>query len=278
MVDKEGPGGSKIESKLPALDKESKKILPAPTIDDDLAIYTPSEEESKLVDKYLKDGEFSKLPPGKIIRFLRARKLDEDQFKEMLRNHVTWTNKVQPYNLLLDDVNKSAVDSGCWRYLGESDEGCPILEVRLSLWRPDQYTLDEYEVYVAFFCSMSERMMKKSSQFVVIFDMAGWAFWHATYLNYIKGLVDIAQNQLPDRLRKVLLINTPFIFRATWAIIRPWLDPLTAAKVEFVVDEKEEVLKTLSINQKLLPIRYGGEMDEATEEKLPVPGFTIPMN
>lgn len=275
MVDKEGAGEG--EAKLPAT-VEKRNVLPAPTVDDSLDLYEPSEEETKLVNKYLKEGEFSNLPSGKILRFLRARRLDEDKFKDMLRNHVTWTDKVKPYNLLLDDINKSAVDSGCWRYLGDSDEGCPIMEVRLALWRPDQYSLEEYERYVAFFCSMSERMMKKASQFVVIFDMAGWALWHASYLGYIKGLVDIAQNQLPDRLRKVLLINTPFIFRATWALIKPWLDPLTAAKVEFVVDNKEETIKTLQIDQKLLPVRYGGVMDDATEEKLPVPGFTIPMN
>jgi hypothetical protein len=37
------------------------------------------------------------------------------------------------------------------------------------------------------------------------------------------------------------VINSPFLFSACWAIIRPWLDPVTAAKVGFV---KKDDLKT----------------------------------
>lgn len=32
---------------------------------------------------------------------------------------------------------------------------------------------------------------------------------------------------------KIYLVNTPMLFRAVWAIIKPWLHPATAAKVRF---------------------------------------------
>ena len=106
-----------------------------------------------------------------MIRFLRARKLNEEAAKVMLRFHLQWLDRMKPLDLRLKDVNQLAIESGCWRCLGKSDEGCPILEIRLSLWFPNEYTLQEYETYVAYFVSMCEREMEENTQFVVIFDM-----------------------------------------------------------------------------------------------------------
>jgi hypothetical protein len=253
-------------------------ILP-PSIDDDISVYKAAEGEAMQVDRFMADNpELVKgLPPGKVLRFLRARRGEEEATKIMLGKHVEWFNRIKPNELTSNDVDDSALKSGCWRYLGDSGEGCPMLEVRLSLWNPHEYPIEVYELYIAYFVAESERLMKTASQFVIIFDMGGWAFWHAQYLSYIKRLVDIAQNQYPDRMRKVLLINAPLMFRGVWSVIKPWLDPVTAAKVFFASDEagKLELVKELSIDRHMIPIRYGGLMDEATEDKLPIPGFKL---
>lgn len=39
------------------------------------------------------------------------------------------------------------------------------------------------------------------------------------------------------------VVNAPFLFWACWAIIRPWLDPVTAAKASFV--KKEELVDVI---------------------------------
>jgi hypothetical protein len=35
----------------------------------------------------------------------------------------------------------------------------------------------------------------------------------------------------PETMWKIYLVNTPMLFRAVWAIVKPWLHPITAAKV-----------------------------------------------
>jgi len=50
----------------------------------------------------------------------------------------------------------------------------------------------------------------------------------------VKMLVNILQFNYPDTLHVALVINAPYLFSACWAIIRPWLDPVTAAKALFV--------------------------------------------
>jgi hypothetical protein len=50
----------------------------------------------------------------------------------------------------------------------------------------------------------------------------------------IKMGINILQGNYPDTLGKLLIVDSPMIFSACWAIIRPWLDPVTASKVQFI--------------------------------------------
>ena len=54
--------------------------------------------------------------------------------------------------------------------------------------------------------------------------------WHANYINYISYLTDIAQNQYPERLKKVFLLNVPTVFWVTWKIISTFLAQKTIDK------------------------------------------------
>jgi hypothetical protein len=120
--------------------------------------------------------------------------------------------------------------------------------------------------------------MAKATQQIVIFDMAGWAFWHASYMSYIKRLIDLAQNQGPERLHRVILVNSPFIFRASWYVIKPWMDARTARKVVFVsgAEDIAKILAELKVETTLLPIQYGGDIADV-EATMLVPGFPTNM-
>jgi hypothetical protein len=54
----------------------------------------------------------------------------------------------------------------------------------------------------------------------------------------VKMLINILQFNYPDILHHALVVNSPFLFSACWAIIRRWLDPVTAAKVLFVSNDQ----------------------------------------
>jgi hypothetical protein len=255
--------------------------LPPPTIDNlsNLHYYQVTEEEAIAFDCFLKTfPDHSDVLPGKIIRFLRARKLNLKQTNEMLSNHLAWVEKLQPNTITVDQVDKKAMDSGCWRYVGKSLNGVPVAWVQVGKWNPHEYTVENYEVYVCYFNSMLERLMAKATQQIVIFDMAGWAFWHASYMSYIKRLIDLAQNQGPERLHRVILVNSPFIFRASWYVIKPWMDARTARKVVFVsgAEDIAKILAELKVENTLLPIQYGGDIADV-EATMLVPGFPTNM-
>ena len=256
--------------------KHSGALAP-PTIDnqDNLGAYAPDEKELEVLAKFGEEHgeEFASVLPGKRLRFLRARDMDMDKAAKMLRNHMEWFNEHKPNDIQEGEVNPKALHSECWRYLGRTEDGSGIMEVRVSKWNPHEYTKDEYIKYVAFFQVMAERMLSEHTKNVVIFDMSGWALWHGSYMGYINRLVDIAQNQYPERLRRVFLVNAPFLFRGAWSIISPWLDPVTKAKVKFVsaVKDLRKEFEEVKASLDLLPERYGGNIED--ESLIPCPGF-----
>lgn len=68
---------------------------------------------------------------------------------------------------------------------------------------------------------------------VIVFDLTGFSMACMDY-DVVKMLVNILQYNYPEVLHVALIVNAPLIFSACWLIIRPWLDPVTAAKAMFV--------------------------------------------
>jgi hypothetical protein len=63
----------------------------------------------------------------------------------------------------------------------------------------------------------------------------------------------------PETMYKMYIINGPRFFSATWKLVRGWLDPRTASKVEVVSDRKkweEKLREIIDVDQ--LPMDYGG--------------------
>ena len=253
------------------------QLLPPPPMVDleaSFSLYQPTEEDTTSLSEFLTTyPEHQHIAPGKVLRFLRARKYKPDQANDMLNNHLEWCRKWLPNQVKQEDVNEKAMLSGCWRYLGKGSHGYPVAWVQTKYWNPHDYSKDEYETYVAYFSAMLERQMTSQTQHVIVFDMSGWAIWHGSYLSYIKRLIDIAQNQYPERLFRVLMINSPFLFRASWVVIKPWLDPVTASKVVFVsgVEQITKEFDDIEFPRERLITRYGGTIED--EDTILIPGF-----
>mmetsp|Transcript_44217 Transcript_44217/g.69138 ORF Transcript_44217/g.69138 Transcript_44217/m.69138 type:complete len:81 (-) Transcript_44217:256-498(-) len=52
-----------------------------------------------------------------------------------------------------------------------------------------------------------------------------------------------------------LLLGAPMLFSAAWMVIRPWLDPVTQAKVQFV--KRPDLVNFIPIDA--IPVCHGGE-------------------
>jgi hypothetical protein len=94
---------------------------------------------------------------------------------------------------------------------------------------------------------------------VVIMDLKGvpvfveWACFKS-----LKEVIGIDEGFYPETLKNLFVINAPVYFTALWAIVKPWLDPLTLQKIQIL---GENYYPTLSkyIDDDVLPVEYGGK-------------------
>jgi len=94
---------------------------------------------------------------------------------------------------------------------------------------------------------------------IVIMDMFDFGMKHcsSTFYDPIQQIITIDQYYYPESLYKLYLINCPWAFRAIWKVIKPWLHPLTAARIEILGTDYLEHLQEL-IDDDQIPRYLGG--------------------
>lgn len=96
---------------------------------------------------------------------------------------------------------------------------------------------------------------------VCVLDLSGLAMSQITSkaLAIIKEQSAIDSVCFPETMQKMYLINGPSFFSATWKLIKGWLDPRTAAKIEVISSKKKWTEKLLELFEPdQLPSDYGG--------------------
>lgn len=95
--------------------------------------------------------------------------------------------------------------------------------------------------------------------FCTILDLAGVSlsnFYHVK--DYIFAATSIGQDRYPETMGTFYIINASWAFSAIWAMIKPWLDEVTVAKIQIVGAGYKEVLLK-QIPKENLPKKLGGE-------------------
>ncbi|KAI1431244.1 CRAL-TRIO domain-containing protein [Xylaria sp. CBS 124048] len=92
-----------------------------------------------------------------------------------------------------------------------------------------------------------------------ILDVAGVSVFNpGPIYEYIKQTSWMSNNNYPERLGRMYVINTTRWQRTLWTVIRGFLDPVTASKIEVLGDNyKTALLKQIPAEN--LPSSFGGE-------------------
>mmetsp|Transcript_18718 Transcript_18718/g.47205 ORF Transcript_18718/g.47205 Transcript_18718/m.47205 type:complete len:289 (+) Transcript_18718:106-972(+) len=95
-----------------------------------------------------------------------------------------------------------------------------------------------------------------------IMDLHGlkMSMLHGHKRDIIQRLLDVGSHYFPEQMWKVYLINTPLLFRGVWTMIKPWLHPVTVAKVQMLgkVDAAKAQMMKDGIPASALPTWCGG--------------------
>ncbi|AQZ09972.1 YKL091C and SEC14 (YMR079W) [Zygosaccharomyces parabailii] len=222
-----------------------------------------------------KEGFTERLDDSTLLRFLRARKFDVTQAKEMFVQCEKWRKEFGTDTILTDFKydEKPLVAKYYPQYYHKTDvEGRPVYFEELgsvNLYEMYKITTQErmiknlvweYEAFVKYrlpACSRYSGYLQETS--CTIMDLKGISISSAyQVLSYVKEASTIGQNYYPERMGKFYLINAPFGFSTAFKLFKPFLDPVTVSKI-FILGSsyQKELLKQVPAEN--LPEKFGGK-------------------
>lgn len=107
----------------------------------------------------------------------------------------------------------------------------------------------------------SELGVKDDQGIIVIQDVKGLAVTAKKCVELFKIYNAIAGDNYPELIRKVYVVNAPWVFARVFAVVKAFVDPNTIAKVEVSKGIPKKVFANV-FNMEQLPQEYGGESSE----------------
>lgn len=177
-----------------------------------------------------------------VLRFLRGHKGNAAHAREGLKHYIDW-RKAEHVDDLHNRKHEFQREIDARKaILGLTDvNGRPAAYVYAHHHNAHDRVADETRKLSIYVLESLRKMSKpEEERFVVCLDLGKFTLRCMDY-EVVKQQIHILQSHYPDTLESCYIIDSPFIFAACWRIIRPWLDPVTANKVQFI--KKAELAK-----------------------------------
>lgn len=223
-----------------------------------------------------------------LTRWLRARKFKYDDVIAMVEEAVQVRADARKHDFYPDPVQALGCEPSVFMaqypqlYHGHAKNGCPVFISKPGVLNTDGMecitTLDGILKFHWYIMMHDYKMRLKKHkeehpdfvnfQTVTVIDLEHLSTSQLSQraLSIVKTQTAIDSVCYPETMNRTLVINAPRFFTMTWAIVKGWLDPRTASKVELISSRKswEARLREL-VDEELLPSDYGGKGTATTE-------------
>eukprot|EP00916_Digyalum_oweni_P011520 GHVL01019188.1.p1 GENE.GHVL01019188.1~~GHVL01019188.1.p1 ORF type:complete len:506 (+),score=58.81 GHVL01019188.1:40-1557(+) len=213
-----------------------------------------------------------------LLRFLRARKFDVDKTETMIRKNLDWRESID-----LDNIGEIYTTEQLAKikrmyphgYYGTDKMGRPVYIERLGKIEVGHLLeATDLESFLLYYVQEYERLLelrmpacsvamggKPIHDSLTILDLQGLGMKHFSNScqKIIKRLTSCCQENYPETLGQMFIINAPKIFSAIWPAVKSWIDPKTASKIKIVSSIsalKKETVDVIDIDT--LPCFIGG--------------------
>jgi len=219
-----------------------------------------------------------------LYRFLKGWSFDHAKASSSLTNMLTWRKEKKA-----NDVRSKIADLEqdkfphydniikVWPHNikhGSTKNGQPLSFVLAGKVRPDRMvsllSKDELLEYQMYQCESNAEIVARLSKTTgkvirntKVFDLDGLGvhFLNKGFVEYFRALTLVSQNNYPEMLGRIYLINVPWAFQTFWRLITPMLYPQTIAKIQVLGSDWKDKLKE-AIDEKYLPPQHGGTCNE----------------
>ncbi|KAI9340681.1 CRAL-TRIO domain-containing protein [Zopfochytrium polystomum] len=164
-------------------------------------------------------------------RYLRATAWDVDKAAAKLRETLIWRADYRPHEITHDQVRSEALGGNTF-VNGFDKQGRPIIYLikRQKTENPD------LNVRLLLFClEEAIRLMPEGVEKVcLIIDLKEYKRSNSTPISVSRFTLNVLLSHYPERLGVCAILNAPWIFGTLWAMVSPFIDPITQAKVRML--------------------------------------------
>lgn len=197
-----------------------------------------------------------------LYRYLRARQYNVDKAMAMLENSIKWRQEFG-VGLLLTEYDKDV------KYLGQV--GCNYVHGKDKLGRPIVYMKPRNQLKEAGTQKQQMRHLVYTleraiwemgpgvEKYVLLIDFNGYSIRNAPNISTQRETMAILQDQYPERLGMAVFVDAPFLFNQTFKLLRPFVDPVTAAKLVFISGKEKATFFPQHFEATTLEAEYHGE-------------------
>ncbi|XP_010530779.1 PREDICTED: random slug protein 5-like [Tarenaya hassleriana] len=192
-------------------------------------------------------------------RFLRARDHDIEKASNMFLKYINWKRTSVPKGYISEpeisnDLSHNKVCMG-----GHDKQGRPVVVAFGSRHNPSKGNPEEFKRFVIYTLQkIVARMPRGEEKFIAIGDVQGWGYSNCDIRGYLAAL-SILQDYHPERLGKLYIVHSPYIFMTAWKVVYPFIDSKTKRKIVFVENKKLTSTLLEDIEEDQLPDIYGGK-------------------
>lgn len=218
-----------------------------------------------------------------ILRFCRARKFDLPKIKVMMQNFITW--KHEKGLMKSGEIDMAQYDTiknySAFGYYHTDKEGRPVYIEKVNELKPkEMFAAFTDPQLFAFYIQSYDRLLhiiyptcsqlagKRIEKNVTIMDLKGVSLM-SLFFGKVKKFVQIAskiaQDYYPEMLGKLYIVNSGWMFRGIWAVVKTWIDKKTQNKITIISGSgKKELLKQIDADK--LPEFLGGTCKDDIRE------------
>jgi len=218
-----------------------------------------------------------------LCRWLRARKFVYDEVIKMVEQATETRKDAKAKDFYPNPVDALGVDSSLFfalypqLYTGSAKSGVPLFISKPGILNVDGMecitTLDgiikfHWHIMMHDFANRLRAQKAKSPDTFKRFEcFCILDLEHLTTSQLSSRALAIIKEQaaidsicFPETMNKMLIVNAPSFFAATWRLIKGWLDPRTAAKIEVISSKSAGEKRLLElVDEQQLPSDYGGK-------------------
>lgn len=200
----------------------------------------------------VKDNFFNFLrhdtPDNLILRFVRARKFSAANSLKMVTETLRWRVEDQKADeiLLGNELaylnTKGVINAfqvGKLIFRGFDKSGRPLVVVRPRFHYSSQQTEKETEIFTVLVIEYLRLLLNEPvDSATIIFDLTGFSLSNMDY-HPVKFMIKIFEAHYPESLGVLLIHKLPWVFGGIWSVVKNWLDPVVASKINFTRNTKD---------------------------------------